>query len=216
MMDVPSTNREITVTFFKRIALAALAITFFLSGCATMQGSGWDTLIDGETGMGNFNITGDANWRAEGGAIVADGTKNGYLVTKKTYKDFEIRAEFYAATDTNSGIFIRAQDPATIAATSSYEVNIWDIRPEPKYGTGAIVDFAEVPVPIVNLVGGKWNVLEISAKGDMFVVKLNGVQTVTLKNAKFAQGPFALQHATGANGVKGGPIKWRKVQVREL
>jgi hypothetical protein len=200
--------------------LRAQCVTLFaalaLSACATLSGAPWVTLIDGESGMGNFNITGEANWRAEGGAIVADGTKNGYLVTKKVYKDFEIRAEFYAATDTNSGIFIRAQDPATIAATSSYEVNIWDIRPEPKYGTGAIVDFAEVPVPIANLVGGKWNVLEISAKGDLFVVKLNGVQTVTLKNAKFAQGPFALQHATGANGVKGGPIKWRKVQVREL
>jgi hypothetical protein len=59
-------------------------------------------------------------------------------------------------------------------------------------------------------------VMEISAKGDQFVVKLNGVQTVTLKNSKFSEGPFALQHATGANGVKGGPIKWRSVKVREI
>jgi hypothetical protein len=202
--------------FLKRNGVVALAVAFVISGCASLPFGGWTTLIDGESGMNNFNITGEANWRAEGGAIVADGTKNGYLVTKKSYKDFEIRAEFFAATDTNSGIFIRAQAPATIAAVSSYEVNIWDIRPEPKFGTGAIVDFAEVPVPIKNLAGGKWNVLEISARGDQFVVRLNGVQTVTLKNSKFAQGPFALQHATGANGVKGGPIKWRSVKVREL
>jgi Domain of Unknown Function (DUF1080) len=206
------------VSFLNRIGISATAFVFVLSGCATMSGAGWTTLIDGEQGLNNFNRTGDANWRAEGGAIVADAGKGGFLVTKTPYKDFDIRAEFWAATDTNSGIFIRASDPNTIGAVSSYEVNIWDIRPDPKYGSGAIVDFAAVPVPLAatHLVGGKWNVLEISARGSRMTVVLNGTKTVELDNSKFAQGPFALQYGAGVNAAKGGPIKWRKVQVRTI
>lgn len=203
----------------KRLSvLTAALLVFALTalGCAQLTGqdAGWVTLIDGTKGLENWNRIGDANWRAEGGAIVADQGKAGYLVSKKSYKDFQIRAEFWADHTTNSGIFIRAQDPTKIAANNSYEVNIFDQRPEPKYGTGAIVDFAAVsPMPTA---GGKWNTYEITAKGTQLVVVLNGVQTVDIRDSKFAQGPFALQYATGAKGAPGGPIKWRKVQIKEL
>jgi hypothetical protein len=106
--------------------------------------------------------------------------------------------------------------PTAIGADNSYEVNIWDIRPDPIYGTGGIVDFAAVPVPVVYKVGGKWNTYEIYAKGDQMTVKLNGTVTVGLRDGKYASGPFALQFGAGVKGVTGGPIKWRKVQVRPL
>ncbi len=124
----------------KRYGFAAAAIVVAVAGCAQMRamtGGGWETLVDGDKGLENFSRVGDANWRAEGGAIVADRGKGGHLVSNKTYGDFEIRAEFWAETDTNSGIFIRCNDRTKITAVNCYEVNIWDIRPEPKYGTGA-------------------------------------------------------------------------------
>jgi hypothetical protein len=174
--------------------------------------TGWVTLIDGETGLENWNRVGGANWRAEGKAIVADqSTTKGssFLVTKNSYKDFEIRAEFWAESNTNSGIFIRCSDVKNIGAANAYEVNIWDTRPDPKYGTGAIVDVASVPVPIIYKAGGKWNTFDITAKGQELTVVFNGVVTVKANHSKFAEGPFALQFA-------GGPIKWRKVKVRPL
>ena len=70
--------------------------------------------------------------------------------------------------------------------------------------------------PLQNTVGGKWNVLEIRAVGNEITVILNGIQTVKLNNSKFAAGPFALQYGPGVKGALGGPIKWRKVQVREV
>jgi Domain of Unknown Function (DUF1080) len=206
----------------KRRTLLALALGFTVIGCsempsmpAWMPGSGWTTLIDGEKGLENFNKVGDANWRAEGGAIVADKAQNGgHLVTKKPYKDFELRAEFWADHGTNSGIFIRAQDPKKIGANNAYEVNIYDQRPGPEYGTAGIVDFAKVP-PGKYKAGGKWNTFEITAKGPSVVVVFNGEKTVEMQNSKFAQGPFSLQF--GNHGKKpGAPIKWRKVQVKEL
>ena len=194
--------------------LLAVALTAF--GCAYLPGQAqWTTLIDGERGLENFERLGDANWRAADGAIVADKAKvTSYLVTRQSYKDFQIRAEFWADHTTNSGIFIRVTDPKKVAAATSYEVNIYDQRPDPSYGTGAIVDFAKVsPMPKA---GGKWNTFLITARGDNLVVEMNGVETVNIKDAKFASGPFALQFGNGPKDAPGGVIKWRKVQVRPL
>lgn len=200
----------------RRIALGLLAAAA-LAGCASApQGAAWVTLIDGEKGLENWDRLGDANWRAEGGAVVADKGKSGFLVSKADYKDFAIRAEFWAETDTNSGIFIRGADRKAITADNSYEVNIWDIRPDPKYGTGGIVNFAAVPVPLVHKAGGRWNTFEIEMRGTQLTVRLNGNVTATLQNDKYAAGPFALQFGPGVQGATGGAIKWRKVQVRTL
>jgi hypothetical protein len=176
--------------------------------------SGWITLVDGTPkSLENWNRVGDANWRAEGGAIVADKGQGGHLVSKNSYKDFQLRAEFWADHNTNSGIFIRLQDPNKVTTTTAYEVNIYDQRPEPKYGTGAIVDFATVsPMPKA---GGKWNTFLITAKGSNITVELNGQKTVELNDSKYPAGPFTLQF--GNHGKEpGGAIKWRKVEIRPL
>jgi hypothetical protein len=204
------------------INIVLLGIAGLVAGCANSPTAGWVTLIDGEKGLENFDRLGDANWRAEGGAIVADkGKGSSHLVSKNSYQDFELYAEFWADTSTNSGIFVRAADPKKVGADSAYEVNIFDLRPGQEYATGAIVDFAKVPVPIIHLAGdgkggGKWNTFKITAKGPDIVVDFNGVRTVQLKDSKFAAGPFTLQFANGPKDAPGGPIKWRKVQVRPL
>ena len=198
------------------ITMGLLVVGSTVLGCAQMSGSqaGWTTLIDGNSGLDNWNRIGDANWKAQDGAIVADGGKGGFLVSKNSYRDFEIRAEFWADHTTNSGIFIRLSDPTKITDKNSYEVNIYDQRPEPAYGTGAIVNFATVsPMPKA---GGKWNTYEITAKGSQVTVVLNGTRTVVLQDTQFPQGPFALQYGSGPQGAVGGPIKWRKVQIKPL
>ena len=193
------------------ITMGLLVIGLTVSGCASMSSgqsdAGWTTLIDGAAGLDNWNRVGDANWRAEGGAIVADKGKGGYLVSKNSYKDFQIRAEFWADHTTNSGVFIRCTDPTKITATDAYEVNIFDQRPDPSYGTGGIVNVAKVsPMPKA---GGKWNTYEITAKGNRLTVTLNGVQTADATDGKFASGPIGLQYAAGI-------VKYRKVQIRPL
>jgi hypothetical protein len=185
-------------------------VIFSLTGCAHLPGSGWVTLFDGKN-LDNWERVGNANWRLEDGLLVAD-KGNGFLVTKNPYRDFEIRAEFWADDDANSGIFIRMEDRVKINSQTSYEVNIFDRRPDPSYGTGAIVGVAKVsPMPKA---GNRWNVYEITAKGDHFVVTLNGQQTVDVHDGKHAAGPFSLQYAPG--GKDAGVIKFRKVEVRPL
>ena len=194
-------------------AIAFLSAALLLSGCAHMGSDGWTTLLDGEKGMENWNITSGGNWHAEDGAIVADRNSAkgaSVLVSKRSFKDFELYVEFWASEDTNSGVYLRAMNPDDVrTATGAYEAQIWDKNPDPKYASGSLVNVAAVPVPPVYKVGGKWNVYEIRAKGPEITLKLNGVQTVVANDGRFPEGRIGLQY-------NGGPIKFRKVRIREL
>ena len=63
--------------------------------------------------------------------------------------------------------------------------------------------------------GGKWNVYEITARGDRLIIVLNGVQTVDVRDGKHASGVIALQHGADAVG-NTAVVKFRKVQIRPL
>ncbi|MDB5640454.1 MAG: hypothetical protein JWP51_5362 [Bradyrhizobium sp.] len=196
-----------------RMLAAGLVIggaAFQFSNTASGQNEGgWITLLD-STKMGDWDEVGKANWAMKDGALTADkldGKDLSYLVTKDSYKDFQIRAEFWVSDDANSGIFIRCEQPKSIGAKTCYEVNIYDQRPDPSYGTGAIVDVAKVdPMPKA---GGKWNTYEITAQGPHFVVVLNGQKTADAQDSKHASGAIALQYGSGV-------VKFRKVQIKPL
>jgi Domain of Unknown Function (DUF1080) len=203
----------------KRVSAIAvgLLIASSIVGCAQMSGSdaGWVTLIDGAKGLDNFDRVGDANWRTEDGAVVADKGKGGSLVSKNSYRDFQLRVEFWADHTTNSGVYMRCADPKVITDKSCYEANIYDQRADQTYATGGIVHLGAVQKPVK--AGGKWNTYEITAKGPELVVVLNGVETSRLKHSQFAQGPIALQFGNlPPKGDPGGAIKFRKVQVKPL
>jgi hypothetical protein len=190
--------------------LAAGMLLATLSSCATGGGRmGWTTLADGTKGLDNFNRVGEANWTATDGAIQATqgGKDPAYLVSKSSYKDFMMRVEFWASDDANSGVFMRCQDPKKITDETCYEANIFDQRPDPTYGTGAIVKVAKVePMPTA---GGKWNTYEITVQGTRLIVVLNGTKTVDVQDSKLASGPFALQWGRGT-------IKFRKVEIKPI
>ncbi len=168
--------------------------------------AGWVTLFDGHN-LDNWTQIGDANWKLADGLVEAD-KGNGFLVSKNSYGDFQIRAEFWVDSDANSGVFIRCTDPQKVTAENAYEVNIFDKRPDPSYGTGAIVNVAK-PSTVLKA-GGQWNTYEITAKGPQFTVVLNGTRTVDgAQDAKHPSGRIALQYAAGV-------VKFRKVQIKPL
>src|SRR5665811_1249569 len=202
------------------VALLLIGFTAFSTSyqASGQPGAGWVTLFDGKN-LDNWNQIGDSNWKIVDGVVVAD-KGNGFLVSKNTYSDFQLRAEFWIDDVANSGIFIRCTDPEKVGSKTAYEVNIWDARPVQEYGTGAIVDVAKVnPMPKA---GGKWNVYEITAKGSTFTVILNGQKTVDkAQDAKFARGRIGLQHGLGLKDDKGvasdkGVVKFRKVEIKPL
>ena len=197
----------------KKISTLAAA----LIGAAAVQyagfafgDDGWVTLMD-QSGKGEWGEVGKANWTFKDGLLTADkldGKDLGYLVSKNSYKDFQIRAEFWVDDEANSGIFIRCAQADKIDSKICYEVNIFDKRPDPSYGTGAIVDTAKVdPMPKA---GGKWNTYEITAQGPHLVAVLNGQKTADVQDSRHLNaGPIALQYGSGV-------VKFRKVQIKPL
>jgi hypothetical protein len=177
------------------------------AGPAFAAGARFKPLFDGQS-LAGWDPLGDANWRVEEGAIIADSGPMSFLVSRDSYRDFDLRAEFWASAEANSGIFIRCSDRTEITAKNAYEVNIFDTRPDPSYGTASIVDVAKVsPMPKA---GGQWNTMLIEARGDRFTVTFNGKKTVDgAKNADHATGPIALQYGAGT-------IKFRKIEMRAL
>ncbi len=197
----------------RRVFLAA-GMTFLdasLTGCAGLaHDSGWITLVEGRemTNLNDWTQLGQGGWSFVDGSLQGKNGKAGYLVSKDSYTDFEIRAEFWADEDANSGIFIRCSDRNKVGADNAYEVNIFDKRPDPSYGTGAIVDVVKVAQPAPRA-ANRWNTFEITALGDRLTVRLNGQQTADARDSKYRSGPVALQSAAGT-------IRFRKVQIRRL
>jgi len=193
------------------LAASVAALGAGLSGCAALGApDAWLTLLDGShpSDLDNWLPLGEGNWQFVDGSLEGKNGKGGYLVSKTSYTDFDLRAEFWVDETGNSGVFLRAEDPTKITPDNSYEVNIFDKRSDPSYGTGAIVNVAKVAQPGPKA-AGRWNTYEVTARGDRLVVVLNGQQTVDVVDNKHRSGPIALQSA-------GGTIRFRKVQVRVL
>jgi hypothetical protein len=194
----------------KRLFLLVIGLlAAALGACSSMSSSsGWTVLLDGSS-MDNWSPIGNANWRVADGAVMADSgdKRQGYLVSKNAYADFQVRAEFWVDDVANSGVFLRCGDRGTVNAKNAYEVNIFDKRPDPSYGTGAIVYVAKAST--VLKAGGKWNTYEITAKGPHLTIVLNGVKTAEVDDSQHASGPIALQYGAGV-------VKFRKVEIKPL
>jgi len=193
---------------FAALLLAGFAVVNGVPSANSQSGPGWVQLFDGKTMNGWTPMNDEVNWRVEDGALVADkkkGKGNPSLVSNNSYKDFEIYAEFWVSDDANSGIYIRCTDPKNISSRSSYEVNIFDTRPERDFGTGAIVQVA--PATTFLKTGGKWNTIDITARGPRMTVLINGQKMVDAQDTKHTRGPIALQYGAGT-------VKFKNVRLR--
>jgi hypothetical protein len=197
--------------------LTVVLSAMLVAACASPGSGSWTTLIDGAKGLENFDVVGQANWAGTDGAVQASSgappagggaPPASFIVTRTSYKDLVVRAEFWSSDDANSGIFIRCQNPKQITDENCYEANIFDQRPDPTFATGAIVKVAKLTAPMIKA-GGQWNTMEVTARGTRLTVVLNGVKTAEIDDGKLAAGPIALQWGRGT-------IKFRKVQVKAL
>jgi hypothetical protein len=187
------------------LALVIAGVTAFHAPAVVSAQAGWTTLFDGKT-LNGWNVLGNANWSVVNGEIQAtDGT--GFLVTPASYGDFQMTFEVWVDDIANSGVFIRMSDPKAATAANSYEVNIFDKRPDQTYRTGGIVDVVK-PTRIENA-GGRWSTFEITARGPKMTVVMNGMPIAEVEHAKFARGPIALQRSAGT-------VKFRNVRIRTL
>ncbi len=134
------------------------------------------------------------NWSVEEGAATnAPPASN--LVSKQTFKDFRIQAEYKLAQGSNSGIYLRGR----------YELQVLDDVGKPTESHGHMAIYAWVP-PLVNASkpAGEWQAMEAVIVGNRVTVTLNGqkvhdnaeIQAITggaLDANELAPGPIMLQ-----------------------
>ena len=186
--------------------LAVAAGLTRVPAAAAQAGAGWTTLFDGKN-LDNWVKTGNANWRLADGGIVEADMPRGFLVSKESYGDFELRAEIWTTPDSNGGVLFRITDPKDPGIENGYELNVNDKRADQTGRTGSIVNVAK---PLVKFdSGNQWVTVEITARGPHLTAKLNGTLTAEVDDAKYARGPVSLQAA-------GGLVRYRNVQIRPL
>jgi hypothetical protein len=173
---------------------------------------GWVVLFDGEGMEGwearatsNPNTTGD--WRVENGFLVCGGTAPSWLHTNAEFSNFRLSLEFQGADSVNSGVFLRSQREGEPHRTG-YELNIWDYQPA-GYNTGSLNDhiFAR---PSPGVIPGIWNSLDVTARGDHFLVVLNGATVLDGRDPTHSRGVIGLQ--CQANN----PIEFRNIRILPL
>jgi 3-keto-disaccharide hydrolase len=185
--------------------MAIVLLVLAAAAASAQTGAGWKSLFNGKD-LSNWNVTGNADWQVKDGVIEATKAR-GFLVTRESYGDFELRADVWTTPDSNGGLLFRITKPEDPGIENGYELNINDKRADQTGRTGSIVNVAK---PLVQFdAGGKWVTAVLTAQGPHIVATLNGVKTAEADDAKYMRGPVSLQAA-------GGIVRYRNVQIREL
>ena len=158
------------------------------------------------------------HWSVDNGELVNDG-KGVYLTTDREFGDFDLWIDYKAASNSDSGIYLRANP----------QVQIWDPKNQKQWkhgsdkGSGGLwnnkkPDSGKDPMVLADNPMGEWNRLRIQQVGARTSVWLNGKQVVDWaimenfwdrKRAHFPTGPIQLQ-------THGGEIRWRNIFIKEL
>ena len=203
----------------------------------------WKELFNGRDLIGWEDAKNGHHWSVENETIVcvcgaAPAMSN--LSTKEQYGDFELRLEYNADANANSGVFVRVSDLEDEVNTG-LEVQILgsygDDSTLGRSDCGALYDLVAPKVKSAHP-GGNWNDLCIVCQGPMIRVDLNGERTVEAdlddfdtpginpggERNKFLYawktmprvGHIGLQSHSSLDNLSGVKIRFRNIRLREL
>jgi hypothetical protein len=132
---------------------------------------GWIALFDGHSLFG-WQAASKADWQVKDGAILVSSGEKGLLCTSVQFDNYVLKADFRAAKNTNSGIFLRTPQVVKMndITTRCYELNI--APPENPFPTGGFVGRQKAKA--VPERAGEWQSFEVTLDGPRAAVKLNG------------------------------------------
>src|SRR4249920_3353968 len=149
--------------------------------------SGWVPLFNGKD-LAGWKQNGEEKWIVEEGTILCESMANkyGYLITEKSYRNFDLRLKLKGEAEGNSGVFFHSRitgiDPQHGPDIEGVQV---EVDPGAGKHTGGLYESAGrgwLAQPTAEgekaLRPGEWNNLEISVYGHHIVTRLNGVTIV--------------------------------------
>ncbi|HEV2275306.1 MAG TPA: DUF1080 domain-containing protein [Acidobacteriaceae bacterium] len=201
------------------IAVLGGSMAFSVAGAAARpntltqkeEAEGWKLLFHGNSLDGwdprstsSPGATGD--WTVADGAITCPGTSAGWLSSRDTFSNFELKLEFRGSEKVNSGVFLRSSKEGAPHKTG-YELQIWDYQPA-GYNTGSLV--GSLRAAPVKILGDQWNRYDITADGDHYVIVLNGKKILDDHDSKHSEGVIGFQCQ------KDNRIEFRDIRIRPL
>jgi hypothetical protein len=220
----------------KNKTLAALALLSVLSQpafaadnqlTAEEQADGWQLLFNGKD-MSQWR-----SFKQPTGAITLSSGGGGDLISKESYKNFELTLDWKIAEAGNSGILILADEKGKYIYSHAPEIQILDNErhPDNKLDThlsGSLYDMIASPVAS-HKKAGQWNSTKIRLENSALTIWQNDVQTakVTIGSAewnsliaksKFASWPDFAAAKEGHIGLQdhGDKVWFKNIKIKEL
>ena len=164
----------------------------------------WRSLFDGQD-LDGWVAASEVDWTVRDGAVTATDGVTGLLHTEETFGDFELRLEYRAGPETNSGVFLRSAPRPTDPTLDCLELNI--APASHPFPTGSLV--ARARAEAVPYEPG-WHRLELRAMGSRIEVRIDGRAVLDFDAAhRPADGVLGLQFNRGE-------IAFRDIWVRRL
>ncbi|MBR9999059.1 MAG: DUF1080 domain-containing protein [Cyclobacteriaceae bacterium] len=158
----------------------------------------FESLFNGEN-LEGWYIQGDAQANVENGMLNLSNDQSGpggWLLSNGEYKNFHLEFEFLCPPPNNSGVAVRYKDShGGHPAVSAYEINIFS-TPNTQNPTGSVYNLARSFLSD-SLKPMDWNRMEIIARGDCLVTKVNGVQLLTTHQRRAFAGHIGFQAHDG-------------------
>ncbi len=211
--------------------LAPLALASLPASSA--QGKdGWVKLFNGKdfTGWKKFldpkkKADPDKIFTVKDGAIIVEGSVNGYLITEKEYGDYVLRVQWRwgekVARSRNSGVFVHVVGPDKIwpkaieaqlmadHAGDFWLVDGFKLKVDPqRQDKKTPRHYFRMKDGVENKVG-EWNEYEITCKGDTVRLVINGKLVNEGTEAEITRGRILLQS-------EGAEIHFRNVELKPL
>lgn len=204
-----------------------LLAAYGIAGSVDAADDGFASLLDGKT-LAGWKVRSEKDakpdeWTVEDGVLKAK-AGNSWLATEKEYGDYILQLETRVPENGNSGIFIRVPElkPGEHPWVKGIEIQVLDDR-GPQYAgklkpwqySGSL--YGAVPADQSAFAGaGKWNAYEITCRGDLVTVVLNGKKIAagdmskidTLKDRP-RRGIIGLQN-------HGTDVEFRNLRIKEL
>ena len=211
------------------IKLASAVLMIALSAPAFCVEPGFVSLFDGKT-LAGWQIVGQkgSGYAVENDLLVCPADGGGNLFTTREYGDFVLRFEFRLFEGSNNGIGIRAPLEGD-AAYAGMEIQILDDgaaryqgKLKPAQYHGSIYDVVPAKQGFKKPTG-EWNSEEITAKGRLITVVLNGTVIVdanldSVRDPAILKKHPGLARASGHIGLlgHGTRVEFRNFRIREL
>ena len=230
----------------KIFRICAIAMTFLMLACASIaedntlssqeKSDGWVLLFDGKSmdQWKNFKSDGiSEKWIVKDGSMILTGKGGGDVMTKKTYKDFELKLDWKISEKGNSGIFILADEKGKRIYSHAPEIQILDNerhsdRKKENHRSGSLYDMITSPASS-HKIAGEWNQVKISFVKKHLKVWQNGVLTaeVTIGSAKwkellgkskFKSWPGFAAAESGSIGLQdhGDMVSFKNLKIKEV